>query len=231
MKEIIKLTNVGLSYKLKNKVNGKKHHNPIKDIGFTLYEGETLGVLGKNGTGKSSLLKLLSGVLKPNKGKIEFRKGISIRMLSLQLGFDQNLSGYDNILLSSMLSGFSLRETKSMIQDIIEYSELGDFIYQPVKSYSSGMKSKLGFSISVNISPDVLLIDEALSVGDLAFKKKAEATIVEKVTGDQTVVFVSHSLAQVKRLCDRVLWMDDGIIRMIGTPEEVIPEYEKHFGK
>ncbi len=227
--ELIKLQNVSLSYKLRNKKNGKAH-TPLKDINFSLIKGETLGVLGKNGTGKSSLLKLLLGVLKPDSGEVRCMPGLSVRMLSLQIGFDQNLSGYDNVLLSSMISGFSYTQSKKMLPDIIKFSELGEFIYQPVRSYSSGMKSKLGFSISINVSPDVLLIDEALSVGDLAFKKKAEKAILDKVRGDQTVVFVSHSLQQIERICDRVIWLEDGIVRLEGSPHKVVREYKSYYG-
>ncbi|WP_373941884.1 ATP-binding cassette domain-containing protein [Vibrio chagasii] len=231
MEELIKLSNVSLTYKLKTKIQDKLTYTPLNDVSFTLYEGETLGVLGRNGAGKSSLLKLLSGILKPNSGKIYFKDGLSVSMLSLQVGFDQNLSGYDNIILSSILSGFSRKKLDDNIENIIKFSELNDFIHQPVKSYSSGMKAKLGFSIAVKVTPDVLLIDEALSVGDVAFKKKAELAITEKIKSDQTVVFVSHSLGQVERLCDRVIWIEDGLVRKIGKPEQVIEAYKEYFDK
>ncbi|CAK1931492.1 ABC transporter ATP-binding protein [Vibrio crassostreae] len=231
MEELIKLSNVSLTYKLKTKIQDKLTYTPLNDVSFTLYEGETLGVLGRNGAGKSSLLKLLSGILKPNSGQIYFKDGLSVSMLSLQVGFDQNLSGYDNIILSSILSGFSRKKIDDNIENIIKFSELNDFIHQPVKSYSSGMKAKLGFSIAVKVTPDVLLIDEALSVGDVAFKKKAELAITEKIKSDQTVVFVSHSLGQVERLCDRVIWIEDGLVRKIGKPEQVIEAYKEYFDK
>ncbi|WP_333913720.1 ABC transporter ATP-binding protein [Vibrio coralliirubri] len=231
MEELIKLSNVSLTYKLKSKLQGKLTYSPLNDISFTLYEGETLGVLGRNGAGKSSLLKLLSGILKPDSGHIYFKDALSVNMLSLQVGFDQNLSGYDNIILSSILSGFSRKKINDNIESIIDFSELKDFIHQPVKSYSSGMKAKLGFSIAVKVTPDVLLIDEALSVGDVAFKKKAELAITEKIKSDQTVVFVSHSLGQVERLCDRVIWVEDGLVKKIGNPKQVIDAYKEYFDK
>ncbi|WP_061019376.1 ABC transporter ATP-binding protein [Vibrio splendidus] len=224
---LIELNKVSVRYKLKRKMKGSDYYQPLKDISFDVIKGETLGIIGRNGTGKSTLLKLLSKIYSPDSGSIKYQKNLSVSLLTLQAGFDLELSGYDNILFTSLLLGFEQKEVVNNIDKIIEFSELEDFIYQPVKTYSSGMRSKLGFSIAVQMKPDVLLIDEALSVGDAKFRKKAESVMVEKINSDQTVVFVSHSANQIKRLCDRVIWIDDGVVRQIGDADKVIYEYEK----
>jgi lipopolysaccharide transport system ATP-binding protein len=199
----------------------KKKHVALKSISFELYRGETLGVLGGNGAGKSTLLRVLSGVLKPDSGTIT-NHGASISLLSLQAGFNMNLCGRDNAIMSSMLQGRNRRLTDVELASICEYAELGKFFDMPVRAYSAGMRARLGFAISNLLSPDILLIDEVLSVGDAEFRKKAERTMMAKILSDQTVVLVSHSEQQIKRLCDRVLVLEDGIVVASGDPEGVI---------
>jgi lipopolysaccharide transport system ATP-binding protein len=222
MEALITLKDVGLYYKQSGALFApKKTHVALKSISFELYRGETLGILGRNGAGKSTLLRVLSGVLKPDAGTIT-NHGASISLLSLQAGFNMNLCGRDNAIISSMLQGRDCRLTDAELADICEYAELGKFFDMPVRTYSTGMRARLGFAISNLLSPDILLIDEVLSVGDAEFKKKAERTMMAKILSDQTVVLVSHSEEQIKRLCDRVLVLEDGIVVASGDPEEAL---------
>lgn len=202
---IISLRDVNVRYKRAGSVFRKtQYYEALKSISLDIYQGETLGILGRNGAGKSTLLKVISGIIKPDSGEI-INRGASVSLLALQAGFDPNLSGRDNAILSGMLQGYSRKEVDSKLLEILDFSELGDFFYEPVRTYSSGMRTRLGFSIGTTISPDVLLIDEVLSVGDKDFKKKAEKIILKKTQSYQTVILVSHSEQQVSRLCDRVI--------------------------
>ncbi len=181
-------------------------------------------MIGSNGSGKSTLLKILAGLYTPDTGSIVFNAK-KISLLSLALGFDPRLSGVDNVILSSMLLGATLREARHKVDDIIEFSEIGKFASQPVRTYSSGMRARLGFSVALNMKADVLLIDEALAVGDAKFRAKSEKAIVERVTSSQTVVLVSHSAAQIGRLCDRAVWIEKGEIVMTGQTDVVTRKY------
>ncbi|ROS01847.1 lipopolysaccharide transport system ATP-binding protein [Sinobacterium caligoides] len=223
---LITLENVSIRYKLLKAMNGSKFYEPLSDISFEIRKGETLGVIGRNGAGKSTLLRILAGVYAPDKGEIKRAANLKVSLLSLHAGFDQKLTGYDNIIFSCLLLGFSRKECLDKIDEIISMSELEGFIHQPIKTYSSGMKSKLGFSIAFQMSPDILLIDEALSVGDAKFKKKAEKLMIEKIKGGQTAVFVSHSSSQIKRICTRVIWIEDGMVKKTGDAESIIKEYD-----
>ena len=227
MQPVISLQNVGVRYKRSGSIFKKKsYHQALKSINIDIFPGETLGILGKNGAGKSTLLRLISGVIKPDQGKV-INNGVSVSLLALQAGFDLNLNGYDNAILSGMLQGHSKQKVLKGINDIHKYSELGDFFYEPVRTYSMGMRARLGFSINTIISPDVLLIDEVLGVGDQYFRKKAEQTMIEKIQSQQTVVLVSHSHQQISRLCDRAVLVDAGISRATGAPDEILSIYEK----
>ncbi|MGB1197727.1 MAG: ABC transporter ATP-binding protein [Thalassotalea sp.] len=198
-------------------------------MSFSIKKGEIFGVLGGNGSGKSTLLQLLAGILQPDSGKVIIDKSISRSLLSLGLGFNPQLTGEDNALISCMLNGYSKNEAKTVLTQIGEFSELGAFYYQPVKTYSAGMKARLGFSTAVIAHVDVLLIDEVLSVGDSAFKAKAEQVLVEKMKGEQTVIFVSHSEQQIKKICDNCIWLHQGSILAQGDTEQVITKYEKQL--
>lgn len=231
MKPLISLQNVGVRYKRSGNLFRKKsYYEALKSITLDIYPGETLGILGRNGSGKSSLLHVISGVIRPDRGKI-INHGASVSLLALQAGFDPNLSGRDNAILSGMLQGSSRREVQNRLDEIQEYSELGDFFFEPVRTYSTGMRARLGFSITTIISPDVLLIDEALSVGDQHFKQKAERTMVAKIQSQQTIVLVSHSHHQIARLCDRAVLIDEGISLVSGTPDKVLSVYEERLEK
>ncbi len=228
---IITLQDVAVRYKRSGSLFRKKtYYEALKSINLDIYPGETLGILGRNGSGKSTLLRLISGILKPDAGKV-INKGVSVSLLSLQAGFDPNLSGQDNAILSGMLQGSSRREVQSKLDEIQAYSELGDFFFEPVRTYSTGMRARLGFSVTTIISPDVLLVDEVLSVGDQHFRKKAELTMIDKIQSQQTVVLVSHSHQQIARLCDRAVLIDEGISYASGEPHEILEIYEERLEK
>ena len=205
MEPIISLQDVAVRYKRSGNVfRRKSYYDALKSITLDIYPGETLGILGRNGAGKSTLLRVISGIIRPDKGKL-VNQGASVSLLALQTGFDPNLNGWDNAILSGMLQGYARREVEAQLDEIIEYSELGDFFFEPLRTYSTGMLARLGFSITTIISPDILLIDEVLGVGDQHFRQKAERTMVAKIHSQQTVVLVSHSHHQIVRLCDRAV--------------------------
>lgn len=221
---LISLTDVGFTYKTLYGFFSTGKYKALNAINLEVYPGETLGVIGSNGSGKSTLLKILARIFCPDEGEIVFNAK-KISLLSLSLGFDARLSGFDNAVLSSMLLGATFKEAKHKVDSIIDFSELGEFASHPVRTYSSGMRARLGFSVALNMKADVLLIDEALAVGDAKFKAKSEQAIVEKVTSSQTVVLVSHSAAQINRLCDRAVWIENGEIVLAGETELVTQSY------
>ena len=197
----------------------------VKGISFYVRQGEILGIIGKNGSGKSTTLNALAGIFSPDSGTIDL-KGHSISLLSIGVGFQGEMTGRENIILSGMLLGFSEQQVKEKEQEIIDFAGLGKFIDMPVRTYSSGMYSKLAFSITAILETDIMLIDEVLSVGDQKFKKKSYKKMKELISSkERTVVIVSHSLSTLEELCDTVMWMHDGQIRKIGAPKEVLPEY------
>ena len=197
----------------------------VKGISFYVRQGEILGIIGKNGSGKSTTLNALAGIFSPDSGTIDL-KGHSISLLSIGVGFQREMTGRENIILSGMLLGFSEQQVKEKEQEIIDFAGLGKFIDMPVRTYSSGMYSKLAFSITAILETDIMLIDEVLSVGDQKFKKKSYKKMKELISSkERTVVIVSHSLSTLEELCDTVMWMHDGQIRKIGAPKEVLPEY------
>lgn len=198
----------------------------LNDIHFSLQEGEVLGVLGSNGAGKSTLLKVLSGVITPDKGSIVAHKGSIPALLTLGAGFQPNLTGRDNIYLNGLMLGMKQRQIDELFDFIVEFSEIEpEFINQPVRTYSSGMKARLGFSIAQAVDPDILLIDEVLGVGDQSFKDKSKNAILDKIKSNKTVVLVSHSASQVRQLCTRVLWLHDRKQRALGDVNPIVDEY------
>ena len=202
-----------------------KRLTALDHVSFSVKKGEILGILGTNGSGKSTLLRTVAGVLAPDSGTVE-TFGRSVSLLSLGVGFNTDLSGMDNIYLSGMLLGFSEAEIHEKCQQIVEFSELGDAIYRPVKTYSSGMHSKLAFSIAVTLRTDLILVDEVLSVGDIRFRKKSYQKMEELIRdSNTTVIIVSHNMNEIQKLCDRVLWLEKGKVRSIGPTESMIKEY------
>lgn len=231
MEPLISLQDVGVRYKRSGNIfQRRSYFSALKSISLDIYPGETLGIIGRNGSGKSTLLRIISGVIRPNYGRITNR-GATVSLLTLQAGFDLNLSGRDNAILSGMLQGVSRREVEVRLDEIQKYSELGDFFFEAVRTYSTGMAARLGFAISTIISPDVLLVDEVLSVGDQHFRQKAERTMVSKIQSQQTVVLVSHSHAQIVRLCDRVVLIDEGVSISYDDPKETLQLYEERLHK
>lgn len=197
----------------------------LTDVSFEVKEGERLGILGFNGAGKSTLLKTIAGVLKPTTGSIKTR-GKIVPLLELGAGFDPQYTGAENIYLYGAVLGYSKEFIKARYDEIVEFSELGDFINVPIKNYSSGMKARLGFAIATVVEPEILILDEVLSVGDAKFRKKSEKKIMSMFDKGVTVLFVSHSLEQVKRLCDKAILLEKGKIIASGTVEEVAAIYE-----
>lgn len=242
MREIsIEAQNVHIRYKimknfsiqrnlLKRDAEQAEEFEAVKGISFEVENGEILGIIGKNGSGKSTLLRAIAGVFSPNEGTIDL-KGHSVSLLSLGVGFNIRLTGRENIYLSGMLLGFSEKEIAEHEDEIIEFAELGQFIDMQVKTYSSGMFSKLAFSIACNLETDILLVDEVLSVGDEHFQKKSMEKM-EKLINDKnrTVIIVSHSTETLERLCDRVMWLHDGEIKALGDAKEVLDQYKAFMG-
>ena len=216
---------------LKNLFSGKKKKaetfEALKGVSFDVAKGEILGIVGDNGSGKSTLLRALAGIYSPDSGSVE-TYGQSISLMAIGAGFKKNLSGRDNIILSGLLLGFSKKEVMDKMDEIIEFSGLGARIDKSVRSYSSGMYSKLAFSITAILEPDILLIDEVFSVGDKRFKKKSARKMRQLINdANRTVVIVSHNLANLQSLCTRVIWIDAGEIKMSGDPETVITAYSE----
>ena len=199
----------------------------IKGVSFEVPKGQILGICGKNGSGKSTMLRAISGIFSADSGSINLHEN-SISLLSIGVGFQKQLTGYENIFLSGMLLGYSKEQIEEKVNDIIEFSELGDFVYRPVRSYSSGMYSKLAFSITAILETDIMLIDEVLSVGDIHFKEKSYNKMKELISNDErTVVIVSHNSNTIKELCDKVIWLHDGVIKDQGDPVEIMEKYEE----
>lgn len=199
----------------------------VRGVSFSVPKGEILGIVGKNGSGKSTMLRAIAGIFSPDEGIIDLH-GNSVSLLSIGVGFQRELTGRENIVLSGMLLGFSEEQVREKMDEIIEFANLGEFIDMPVKTYSSGMHSKLAFSITAILESDIMLIDEVLSVGDAKFKKKSYNKMKQLISDkDRTVLIVSHNSDTLKELCTSVLWLHEGEMRMLGKPEEVLPAYEE----
>jgi len=216
---------------LKLKKSKTEIFEAVRGVSFEVEKGKIIGIIGKNGSGKSTLLRSIAGIFSPDSGTIDLH-GNTVSLLSIGVGFQKKLSGYENIFLSGMLLGFSEQEIKNKLQEIIDFSELGDFIYKPVSSYSSGMYSKLAFSITAILETDIMLIDEVFSVGDVKFKQKSYNKMKELISDEnRTVLIVSHSLGTLRELCNEVIWLHEGKIKQIGEPDEVITAYEEFMNK
>ena len=221
----LKKTSIRASWtKLKDKVD---IFEALKGVSFEIEEGKIMGIIGKNGSGKSTLLKAIAGIFSPDKGKIDLH-GNSISLLSIGVGFNKKLTGRENIFLSGMLLGFDEEKIKEKEKDIITFADIGNFIDKPVKTYSSGMYSKLAFAITATLETDIMLIDEVLSVGDAKFKEKSYNKMKELISDEKrTVIIVSHSLGTIRELCDEVIWLNDGKIVEIGNAKDVVGKYQE----
>jgi len=218
--ETIRVEDLGIQFKL-----GNEAFWALKDINFTVREKEILGIIGPNGSGKTTLCRTLNGLYRPDRGSVEV-KGDITALLSFGTGFNDLLSGYDNIYLNGMMMGLSRDKVKKLEKEIVEFAELERVIHKPVKEYSSGMKSRLGFSIAAMLQPDVFIVDEALSAGDMAFREKATTRMQEMLEEAKTVVLVTHSMNIVEKVCTRVIWLQDGFMRFDGDPTEAVALYK-----
>lgn len=197
----------------------------LDNVSFEVEKGETLGLIGHNGAGKSTMLKLISGILKPSEGSITVSGNVA-PMLELGSGFDFDLTGRENVFLNGAILGYSEEFLKSKFDEIVDFSELGPFIESPIRNYSSGMLARLAFSIASMIVPEILIVDEILAVGDADFQAKSRRRMLDLMSGGTTVLFVSHSLAQIREMCRRVVWLEHGRVQMIGPSGEVCDAYE-----
>ncbi len=213
----------------KGKKKQKNEFWALTDVDFEVKKGEVVGFIGSNGAGKSTLLKVIAGVMKPTKGSIEVGGNIC-PMIELGAGFDFDLTARENIYLNGAVMGYSKSFIDEKFNDIVEFSELQDFLEVPVKNFSSGMVARLAFSIATVVDPEILIVDEILSVGDLAFQQKSENKMRSMIGGGTTVLFVSHSITQIQKICDRVIWLEHGKVQMVGESEEVCEAYKKAVG-
>ena len=213
----------------KHKKKKKNEFWALKDVDFKINRGEVVGFIGANGAGKSTLLKVVAGVMKPTKGSVKAYGNIC-PMIELGAGFDSQLTARENIYLNGAVMGYSKALIDSKFEEIVEFSELRDFLDVPVQNFSSGMVARLAFSIATIVEPEILIVDEILSVGDIAFQAKSEAKMMEMISGGTTVLFVSHSINQIKKMCDRVIWLEHGIVQKIGG-KDVCDEYIKFMEK
>lgn len=239
---MIKIENISVCYRmtydrvksikeyLVQKTQGKIRYEEfwaLKGIGFEVKKGEVLGIVGHNGAGKSTLLKVISGILKPTEGTLQVN-GTVVPMLELGSGFDFDLTGRENVFLNGAILGYSEQFLKEKYQEIVDFSELGQFIDIPLRNYSSGMVMRLAFSIATVVNPDILIVDEILAVGDAQFQEKSKNRMLELMGGGTTVLFVSHSLDQIREVCDMVIWLEHGQMKMIGRTQEVCDAYEQN---
>jgi teichoic acid transport system ATP-binding protein len=236
MSKSVVLKNVSKKYKLYTKTSERlldvllpksfgEDFYALRNIDFETEQGDIVGFVGVNGSGKSTLSNIISGIVPETSGTVEVKGKTAL--IAIASGLKNPLTGRENIELKCLMLGFSKKEIKELEPKIIEFAELGKFIDQPVKSYSSGMKSRLGFAISINVDPDILIIDEALSVGDKAFAEKCLEKMNEFKQRGKTMFFVSHSIGQMKKFCEKILWLEFGEVRAYGPVKEVIPQYEQ----
>lgn len=196
----------------------------LDHVSFSVQKGETLGLIGRNGAGKSTMLKIISGILKPTSGSVTCHGNI-VPMLELGSGFDMDLTGEENIFLNGAIMGYREEFLREKYQEIVAFSELGEFINSPIRNYSSGMLMRLAFSIATVVDPEILIVDEILAVGDAAFQEKSKKRMLELMSGGTTVLFVSHNIDQIMEMCDQVIWLEHGQIKMIGAASGVCSQY------
>ena len=217
--------------KIRKRKTEQKYFMALTDVTFHIKPGEVIGLIGSNGAGKSTLLKVVSGVLKPTRGSVQVNGAIS-PMIELGAGFDQDLTARENIYLNGAILGYSKKLLNEKFEEIVDFSELRDFLDVPVKNFSSGMVAKLAFSIATIVNPEILIVDEILSVGDIKFQEKSKNKMMELIRGGTTVLYVSHSIESIKELCTRVIWIEHGKVVKIGPSKKIYDEYfEAQMGK
>ncbi|WP_394903270.1 ABC transporter ATP-binding protein [Clostridium butyricum] len=212
---------------IRKKTYGSKYY-ALNDISFTIEKGDTVGIIGGNGAGKSTLLKIITGVLTQNSGEINISGKVSA-ILELGAGFNTEYTGIQNIYLNGTMSGYSKSEIEKRVKNITEFADIGDFINQPVKTYSSGMFARLAFAVAINVDPDILIVDEVLAVGDVRFQTKCIDKMKELQKSGTTIIFVSHSADQVKRFCNNAIWLEKGTIKEIGNASIIVDMYEEYM--
>lgn len=228
---LITLQNVGLAFRPGGlSLRQRPPFWVLKDVSFSLEQGETLGIIGRNAAGKSTLLRLLAGIITHDRGTF-VNHGYSTALLSLQTGFVPYLTGRQNAILSGILLGLRRREVEARMESIIDFSELGAFIDEPLSNYSSGMRARLGFAVAYQVEPDILLIDETLGVGDEAFQAKSSAAMHARIRSDKTIVLVSHSADTIRALCDRAVWLEEGVTRAVGAVDDVVALYHAELAQ
>ncbi|MBL4820216.1 MAG: ABC transporter ATP-binding protein [Gammaproteobacteria bacterium] len=228
--ELIKLQNVGVCYRSQSFLKSNREKWALNDIDMTLNRGDTLGIIGRNGVGKSTLLKLLADIITPDRGVIE-RKPCRSTLLSLRVGFLNHLNARENAIMAGMLLGLSRKEIESRLDAILEFAELTDSANVPIGTFSTGMSARLGFSIAMQIDPDVLLLDEMLAVGDASFKEKSSRAIRQRMKSDKTVVVVAHNELVIRELCNKVLWIENGRTMATGNADEVFEQYKSYLAE
>ena len=241
MDKMIEVKDVSMRFRMANdRINSLKEYlvqrlrgtlqyrefEALNHVSFDVRRGEVLGLIGHNGAGKSTLLKIISGILKPTEGAVTVRSSV-VPMLELGSGFDFDMTGRENIFLNGAIMGYTEEFLQSRYDDIVAFSELQEFIDMPLRNYSSGMVARLAFAIAALVDPEILIVDEVLAVGDAAFQDKSKRRMLELMSGGTTVLFVSHSLDQIRDLCDRVVWLERGQIVAIGEAKEVCDQYEQ----
>lgn len=238
MSEIaIQVKHLDKMYKLYNKPSDRlretlglkvpvREHYALRDVNFQVERGETVGIIGTNGSGKSTILKIITGVLNPTAGEVTVNGRISA-LLELGAGFNMEYTGIENIYLNGTMMGFSREEVDARLQDILDFADIGDFVYQPVKAYSSGMFVRLAFAVAINIDPEILIVDEALSVGDVFFQAKCYRKFEEFKKMGRTILFVSHDLSSISRYCDRVILLNKGVKMEEGSPKQMVDMYKQ----
>lgn len=224
---MIRAREVSVVYSRRRSLFRWDRFSALENVSVDIHAGESLGVIGRNGVGKTTLLRVFANIILPDYGNVE-NYGASTAMLSMQAGFDLFATGRTNVVLSGLLLGYTEPEVLERMEDIIRFSELGDFIHQPLITYSAGMRARLGFSVCYHMQPDILLIDEALGVGDIEFRRKSAGAMREKIMSDQTVVLVSHDSNTIRSLCDRAIWIENGVNRLEGDTEHVVAAYEEY---
>ena len=222
----ISIENIAVAYQRRAGFFRKEKFWALKDVSFDVYHGETLGIIGRNGVGKSTLLRLLAGIMSPDKGRV-VNHGVSATMLSLQVGFVQHLTGRENAILSGMMLGLSRDAIVAQMDNIRGYADIGEFFNQPVHGYSSGMQARLGFSVAIHADPDVVLLDEVLGVGDALFREKSSNAIKDLVRSEKSVILVSHQPAMHRQMCDRLVWIEGGVVQDAGEVKTVLDKYQK----
>lgn len=241
MEPIIEVNDVSMRFRMANdrissfkefaiaKLTGKleyKEFEALKHVSFDVQRGEVVGLIGHNGAGKSTMLKVISGILKPTEGSVTVRGNIA-PMLELGSGFDFDMTGRENIFLNGAILGYSMEFLESKYQEIVDFSEIGQFMDMPLRNYSSGMIARLAFSVATVVAPEVLIVDEVLAVGDADFQEKSRRRMMELMSGGTTVLFVSHQIKQIRDMCSRVVWLEHGEVKLFGDTEEVCDAYAR----